>query len=190
MRSSSRRRISGWAKSSNTTSANGGPSPQRQRLLQTLPRSLKLAVPQRRPAGGDARREQLAVQLGALEPEQIAAGDRVEHERPATADRCERLAQSPHRHLQSLARADITVAPQRVDQRISGNGAVRFNDEQREQRNLARTTELHPPLAVPHLDRTEYPNSRHYRPTPPRRSTRQLPRTPNIAHPPSTRYHR
>src|SRR5258706_10630933 len=94
--------------------------------------------------------EALEVDFARIGAEQVAAGLRDD------AVSAESLAQLRDVHLQRLAGGRRRlVPPQRVDQPLARDGAVRLEQEPREQRALLLPAQLERAPVVDHLERAE-----------------------------------
>ena len=114
------------------------PAPERERVAQQLPRLPGIALRERLPAVGDRALEAGQVELVVADLEQVAGSACLQ---PRLRKRLPQLRDVDLHHL--LRRVRHVLAPEGVDDLLAGDGAVRVQEQDREERPLLARRDLH-----------------------------------------------
>ena len=129
-----------------------GPAPERKRVTQQLSRLRSIAFRERLASVGDCTLEPGQVELVLPYLEQVTRSARVQ---PRFGKRLPQLRDVDLHHL--LSRVRNVLGPESVDDLLAGDGTVRVQEQNREERPLLACSHLQPRMTTAHLQRAEEP---------------------------------
>ena len=116
----------------------GGAAPERKRAGQQLPRLPWVVLRERLPGAGDRALETGEIEFVVAQFEQVARGACVQ---PRLRKHLPQLRHVDLHHL--LRRVGHILAPERVDELLAGDCAIRVQEQDREERPLFARRDLH-----------------------------------------------